>query len=53
MIELLVVLAISAILAALLLPALTNTKERSCRAKCLRNLRQIVVARHMFPAKEM
>jgi len=48
LVELLVVIAIIAILAALLLPVLSMAKEKSYRAQCVNNFKQLAVAIQLY-----
>jgi prepilin-type N-terminal cleavage/methylation domain-containing protein len=48
LIELLVVLAVMALLAAILLPVFAQVRETARRATCISNLRQLILAQHMY-----
>ena len=52
LVELLVVIAVIAILAALMVPALSRAKEKARRIGCLNNLKQLILGSHMYAADD-
>jgi prepilin-type N-terminal cleavage/methylation domain-containing protein len=48
LVELLVVVAVIALIASLLLPALGKAKEKGREARCVSNLKQLGVAFHLY-----
>jgi prepilin-type N-terminal cleavage/methylation domain-containing protein len=48
LVELLVVIAVVAILASILLPTLSRMKERARRTECLNNVRQLILSCHVY-----
>lgn len=48
LVELLVVMAIIALLVALLMPAIQQTRERARQTSCLNNMHQLVIAMHNY-----